>query len=188
MSCVNLTSPSYKDIFHFIKHFRYFKYFKSHYNMFCCFKQLGILTYMVIFLSYWLFFLFLQKGDICPAGHYCPRGSSEPIPCTAGKYCAHAGLKEESGNCSAGFYCSGSSSVSNQQICPAGKYCPEGTGVPHLCPSGTFANGTGNQELADCLNCTAGSYCQTEGLAKETGLCDAKYDISSNISFTARFL
>lgn len=24
-------------------------------------------------------------GDVCPAGHYCPKGSTKPSPCPPGK-------------------------------------------------------------------------------------------------------
>jgi hypothetical protein len=41
-----------------------------------------------------------------------------------------------------------------------GHYCPEGTTIPVPCPAGTFAALENNAAESDCLNCTAGSYCQ----------------------------
>jgi len=64
------------------------------------------------------------------------------------------------GNCTAGWYCNGTSSTSIQLICPTGHYCPEGTTIPVPCPAGTFAALENNAAESDCLNCTAGSYCQ----------------------------
>ena len=64
------------------------------------------------------------------------------------------------GNCTAGWYCNGTSSISIQLICPTGHYCPEGTTIPVPCPAGTFAALENNAAESDCLNCTAGSYCQ----------------------------
>lgn len=27
----------------------------------------------------------MGHGDVCPAGHYCPKGSTKPSPCPPGK-------------------------------------------------------------------------------------------------------
>ena len=32
-------------------------------------------------------------GDICPIGHYCPRGSDRPWPCQNGTYMNQTGIK-----------------------------------------------------------------------------------------------
>ena len=79
------------------------------------------------------------------------------------------------GPCDAGFYCSNGSSNSQQQPCPEGRYCERGTHHPKLCPAGTFLNSTMAKSSSDCTSCTAGSYCETEGLTKPTGLCKAGY-------------
>jgi len=97
------------------------------------------------------------------------------LPCPPGKYCAHAGLDSPTDNCTAGYYCNEKSTVANQNICPEGRYCPEGTATPQLCPPGTFASGIGSKVLSDCMNCTAGHYCEVSGLARETGPCAARY-------------
>ena len=76
------------------------------------------------------------------------------------------------GNCSAGYYCNTTSIEPDQYICPAGHYCPEGTGTPIACPAGTYLGTEMNSGLDDCVNCTAGSYCEgmydTEQLFKCT--------------------
>ena len=79
------------------------------------------------------------------------------------------------GPCDAGFYCNNGSSNSQQQPCPEGRYCERGTHHPKLCPAGTFLNSTMAKSSSDCTSCTAGSYCETEGLTKPTGLCKAGY-------------
>ena len=57
--------------------------------------------------------------------------------------------------------------------CPSGSYCPPGTthSTEYLCPAGTFYNITEAKDIADCLPCTPGYYCDVDGLAWPTGLC-----------------
>ncbi|XP_070551141.1 neurogenic locus notch homolog protein 1-like [Ptychodera flava] len=138
-----------------------------------------------------------QLGDanICPVGHYCPEGTTEPItcpagtfsndtglhnvtecePCTPGFYCDADGLIEPTAPCSAGFYCPAASTSSEQIICPPGKYCPLQTSVPYNCPNGTFSNNTRLEAAGDCTLCNEGWYCQTEGLTEPEGLCTPGY-------------
>lgn len=73
------------------------------------------------------------------------------------------------GDCFAGWYCNHTSEVPDQNICPRGSYCPSGTGVPLTCPAGTFSTNEGNNDLADCVDCTAGMYCQGKVTGCETG-------------------
>ncbi|CAI9149414.1 unnamed protein product, partial [Rangifer tarandus platyrhynchus] len=47
----------------------------------------------------------LDSGKPCPAGHYCPTGSYEPIPCPAGTYNPY----ERQDSLASCLYCSGSS-------------------------------------------------------------------------------
>ncbi|XP_072282810.1 uncharacterized protein [Pyxicephalus adspersus] len=109
------------------------------------------------------------EGDMCPVGTFCPEGSSYPIPCTPGKYCATPELSAESGPCDAGFYCSGGSSVPNPQnkdwggVCPPGHYCAAGSSSPSPCPPGTYLPLPGAQSPHECLPCTAGFYCSQWG-------------------------
>ena len=135
----------------------------------------------------------------CPVGYYCEEGTHTPSECEpgsystslrlqaaeecnvcpAGQYCDGSTITAPTGNCSAGYFCSGSSSSSipsgvypDNGPCPAGYFCPEGTTSPIACNVGTMNPSTGSEVIDDCIPCTAGSYCQTEGLATPTGLCD----------------
>ena len=120
---------------------------------------------------YYCIYLFL--GDICPAGHYCPTGSTEPRKCLSGMYCGRAGLSAPTGNCSAGYYCNASSTVPNQFECYPGYYCPAGTGIPYACEKGTYASGVKNTRREDCVNCTGGYYCGERGRSNPTSACAA---------------
>ena len=84
----------------------------------------------------------------------------------------HAGLADPTGNCSAGYYCNTTSSVPDQHVCPQGAYCPIGTGIPELCPPGTWSDAFGNSELTDCTNCTGGKYCQGKNGARIVDVLD----------------
>ena len=121
------------------------------------------------------------SGDLCTIGHYCPRGSSQPLKCplgsymptvgagnctacTAGKYCGVLGLSIESGNCAAGSYCLTGASTAVQVAvtstggpCPVGYYCPAGTqfGTQKACLRGTYMNHTG---ASACNPTPAGTY------------------------------
>jgi hypothetical protein len=67
--------------------------------------------------------------------------------------------------------------VQNPESCPSGYYCPTGTkfATEYPCPNGTYNPDTNKEQLSDCIQCTAGSYCGTEGLSAPTGLCAAGY-------------
>ena len=43
-------------------------------------------------------------GDVCPVGHYCPQGTTVPLPCDAGTFSNVTGL-DTCLQCPAGFYC-----------------------------------------------------------------------------------
>ena len=101
-------------------------------------------------------------GGMCGPGYYCPRGAVEPVPCDGGMYCEFSGQEAPTALCFPGYYCNHSSSEPDQHICPAGHYCGLGTAVPEPCPAGTFSLSSGNDQLADCINCTGGVYCQGE--------------------------
>ncbi|PIK35709.1 hypothetical protein BSL78_27465 [Apostichopus japonicus] len=136
-----------------------------------------------------------DDANICPVGHYCLEGCTEPVtcpagtfsndtglmnvtecePCDAGYYCGSDGLTEPTDRCDEGFYCERGSDDPQQYVCPAGKYCPLGTSVPHKCPAGTFSNDTRLADQSECRNCTAGFYCQQTGLTEEEGSCTAGY-------------
>lgn len=79
------------------------------------------------------------------------------------------------GLCSPGFYCIEGSSSTRQTPCPSGRYCERGTHHPKLCPAGTFFNGTMARKERDCIQCTAGKYCEISGLTMPTGICQDGY-------------
>ena len=55
-----------------------------------------------------------------------------------------------------------------------GYYCPAKTkyATEYPCPRGTFNNQTHRVSVDDCMPCSGGSYCETEGLSEPTGLCN----------------
>ena len=97
------------------------------------------------------------SSGMCPKGHYCPTGSSFPIPCAAGtyqdevnqsscktcdeyKYCGEIGLQAVSGPCALGYQCLGGAIYAKPNDymtgmpCTKGNYCQGGQSQP--CPDG----------------------------------------------------
>ena len=60
-------------------------------------------------------------------------------------------------------------------ICPQGSYCPQGSPSPLLCPAGYYLNGTGSDDLGDCVTCTAGQYCDGSANVLPDGPCSPGY-------------
>ena len=82
-------------------------------------------------------------SERCKEGHYCPKGSNEPIACPAGTFSAQRGMGDESA-CAQ---------------CTIGYYCPEGAASPTKCEDIGDSTGTslpGAKSSAECV-CTAGS-------------------------------
>ena len=85
---------------------------------------------------------FLTKGDLCPAGHYCPEGSSSGTPCPPGTQLSSTGAQDvsECNLCNQGSYCGGYGNSVATGPCDAGYYCPQGmnTSAPmeYTCPQG----------------------------------------------------
>jgi uncharacterized repeat protein (TIGR02543 family) len=130
----------------------------------------------------------------CPAGKYCPIGSTsyDSLPdCLAGYYCPLKSMNETGhvagGDtsdklCLAGYYCpTGSTnnkgqqiSDSSEKICPAGNYCPTNSPDPVICPTGQF-----------CLEgVSVGTACPTHHSCMTTGLpevvCSSGFTLSVN--------
>ncbi|XP_041098352.1 SCO-spondin [Polyodon spathula] len=117
-------------------------------------------------------------GGPCPRGHYCPAGTSLPVPCPLGTFssrlhveeesgcsacppgvfCGSEGLSQPTGPCREGFHCPGGakSPLGSEGTCPVSHYCPAGSAQPLPCPAGTYNNLTGQ---AKCFQCGAGYYC-----------------------------
>ena len=89
----------------------------------------------------------------CPAGYFCPKNSTAPIPCPAGKFGAVPGLAIPS--------CSGD--------CPLGSYCPLGTITPLRCPPGRFGSSMG------LIDSTCSSDCWQGGCNPEVSACMQGY-------------
>ncbi|KAF8823037.1 PAN domain-containing protein, partial [Cardiosporidium cionae] len=104
-----------------------------------------------------------KASAICPAHHYCPLGSSSPIPCPSGFSRRETGGKES-------FHClpalPGIVSEISGRNCSMGHFCPEGTpeDKPVACPPGMHRTIEGGRWLADCLLCSAGHFCPGESV------------------------
>ncbi|PIK35708.1 hypothetical protein BSL78_27464 [Apostichopus japonicus] len=59
--------------------------------------------------------------------------------------------------------------------CPAGYYCMEETDSPSACPEGTISPNLRLQSVDECLNCTAGYYCNETALTEVAGPCYASF-------------
>lgn len=104
-------------------------------------------------------------GDVCPVATYCPNGTDVPIQCDAGTFNDKV-KQSECQNCTAGHYCPSNSS--SQIPCPPGYWCEDMAerADKYACPIGTFNNLTGRSSESDCINCTAGFYCDTTGQSR----------------------
>lgn len=114
---------------------------------------------------------FIPRGiqGICPIGHFCPAGSSQPTACPDGQYQNQKG-QSSCKPCPAGYYCR--SSQVEPLPCPPGFYCSLGTSMPTACPDGTYGDNYNLTGPDQCTHCPAGHYC-TNGTV--TGICSAGY-------------
>jgi len=143
-------------------------------------------------------FLFTDYADNrsgrCPIGHYCPTGSSFPVPCPAGtyqdtlgqweckscdiyKYCGRIGLTVPEGPCALGYECLGGAIYAKPNDYMTGQPCDKGTycqgGKSTKCPGGYYAPVQG---MGECLKCPPGSYCDhPDGTSKPENCPTAHY-------------
>ncbi|XP_074158322.1 uncharacterized protein LOC141562243 [Sminthopsis crassicaudata] len=125
-------------------------------------------------------------GNLCPAGHTCPQGSPEPVPCPSGSFlpfpgassmkdcqpcpagwfCSQQGLSFPEAACEEGWFCPIASISGNNpgNLCPIGHYCPSGSPEPQLCPSGQYQDETGQSQ---CKMCPAGKFCPSKVQSSE---------------------
>ena len=122
----------------------------------------------------------------CTAGHYCPAGANNQMPCGPGNYCDTVGLSSPKlcakgrygsssnnttaqcdGPCAAGYYCDEGSVIARQGLCPPGYYCTAGTPQPLNCPANKFCI----QGTSVPANCPPGTT-STGGATDITG-CDS---------------
>lgn len=132
-------------------------------------------------------------GVICPAGRYCPSGSSVATvcpagtfrsatggtslssctSCTPGKYCGSTGLTAETNTCSGGYACYGGATTNTPTDgvtgirCARGTFCPAGSANPQICTGGYYCPNLGQSSAT--AQCSAGYYCPNNG----TGAIDA---------------
>ncbi|CUE73353.1 membrane-associated protein, putative [Bodo saltans] len=108
----------------------------------------------------------------CPAGQYCPSGSTTPAgPCATGSFCPPKSWLVQQYPCASGTYQpnTGGRSQSDCLSCTVGNYCPQGSSAVIACPAGSYTpfnrtTGAGPSGLIDstlCLLCPAGYYCPT---------------------------
>ncbi|PHJ25134.1 gcc2 and gcc3 domain-containing protein, partial [Cystoisospora suis] len=144
----------------------------------------------------------IEAKDQCPTGHYCPEGSTFPIPCPIGSfaadtgnaecpscpgraYCGSPGLSAPSGACEEGYACVkgapaarpsnrifGSNGHEGYGACPPGSYCPSATSEPIPCPPGTYQD---SAFASSCKPCLPGKYCGQAGLTQPSGDCAPGY-------------
>ncbi|EDV28435.1 uncharacterized protein TRIADDRAFT_51343 [Trichoplax adhaerens] len=137
-----------------------------------------------------------SEGDVCPPGHYCEQGSTQPtacpagtfnpsnqatsvndcLNCTGGYYCDTKGSVSGTAKpCQQGYYCDSGATSATFKNCPAGSYCPANTQTPVPCPTGTWSDVTNLASASACKNCTAGYYCPASGQTSATLECFGGY-------------
>ena len=79
----------------------------------------------------------------CPAGEYCPVGTTLPISCSGGTYRGTTNGTQQ-GDCT---------------TCPSGNYCPAGSVNPINCSAGFYNPNPGSSALSACLTCPPSDYC-----------------------------
>ena len=86
-------------------------------------------------------------GGLCPAGHYCEKGTVEPKPCPEGRYTPSQGA----------------TSLAACIRCDQGSFQPKkGSIACSSCPAGTYTERAGATE---CFECPPGGYCEEAGAA-----------------------
>ena len=115
-------------------------------------------------------YLFPIRGDICPVGHFCKKGSKIPQICHAGSYQDTTG-QSECKSCIRGYFCKEGTIQSDEFPCPTGHFCPPQSKLPSPCPPGTFNNRTKATDERSCLPCPGGLFCQGYGLDEPSGEC-----------------
>lgn len=109
---------------------------------------------------------------MCPAGYYCPVGSTsgfQNVCGSAGVYCP-AGSAAPTTSPS-GYFTSGGGSTARSAIepCSEGHWCTDG--VQHLCPAGRYGASTGLAS-ANCSGvCRAGFVCEPGSTSPEPVAC-----------------
>lgn len=123
-----------------------------------------------------------NTAQTCEAGYYCP-GSNKKKACFPGKHGTVAGQATEGTACTtcpAGKACVEFGITTNYRTCKAGYYCLSGSisSIPkdNTERGGRCARGEFCPEGSSAVTaCTAGKYCDRDGLSEPTGNCEAGY-------------
>jgi hypothetical protein len=123
------------------------------------------------------------QGNICPAGSYCPTGSSINIECPVGTYNANTGATAESNCvvCDAGKKCLSRGLTAPSTTCPAGYHCTQDPFELNDCTPGNYCPagsddetkcGTGQYQQyklqSSCDACPQGFYCSQLDTSRKT--------------------
>jgi hypothetical protein len=89
-------------------------------------------------------------SGLCPAGHYCPQATVQPLLCGLGRFCPQASGVELL--CPVGTYgaTKGLASALECTPCAAGTACSAGSPKEERCAPGTYSSIPESGECADC--------------------------------------
>ena len=91
----------------------------------------------------------------CSQGYYCPANSRYPTPCPKGNYCPEGASAPT--QCDAGFYCP--DLAFQRTPCTPGFYCPVGSSAQLLCSGNTFS--AAQASVCSCISPPHGSATST---------------------------
>jgi hypothetical protein len=133
---------------------------------------------------------------VCFPGHYCPPGTSWPIPvpvgsfsdnkaiapsiCAPGSYAPLQGLRECI-SCPAGYSCE-EYGTSVPKSCNEGTYRSIANSIScQMCPTGTYTPYRGSTDISECFPCPEGRICTSKAMFQiaESEPCDVGYVCSS---------
>ena len=122
-----------------------------------------VLTYFIFYFHLYFYFCSHFYFYFHFHSHPCLKASGM-TSCSPGTYNSKYALGTTCPSCPSGFYCPNSTMTSYDQfLCTRGHFCGVGTIIPSPCEPGSFSNAKGNKVIGDCLSCTAGNYCSTQG-------------------------
>jgi hypothetical protein len=107
-------------------------------------------------------------NDVCPEGHYCPEGSSSPVPCPQGTDSTSRGLSSASQCplCAAGYYCPRTGALLATRQCREGYFLSAGHGgpeerhqQPRICEAGTYQDDLGQAACKTCPSFFIPTFC-----------------------------